>query len=56
MTYLNCPSCRLTIYSSARQTGARKCPRCKTEMGRASRLFRSALPTRFKRFERAGAT
>ena len=56
MTYLNCPSCRLTVYSSARESTTERCPRCKATLGKARRLFRSALPSRFSRAARAKAT
>ncbi len=44
--YLNCPSCRLTVYSPGRGLTSEECPRCRAKLGKVSRLFRSALPPR----------
>ena len=46
MAYLNCPSCRLTVYSPGHSLAAEECPRCRAKMGKVSRLFRSKLPPR----------
>jgi hypothetical protein len=46
MPYLNCPSCRLTVYSAPASVSSEECPRCRAKLGKASRLFRSALPPR----------
>ncbi len=46
MVYLNCPSCRLTVYSPGHSLAAEECPRCRAKMGKVSRLFRSKLPPR----------
>lgn len=46
MAYLNCPSCRLTVYSPVRSASPEECPRCRAKLGKVSRLFRSALPPR----------
>ena len=46
MAYLNCPSCRLTVYSPGLSLTDEECPRCRAKMGKVSRLFRSALPPR----------
>jgi hypothetical protein len=46
MVYLNCPSCRLTVYSPGQALTSEECPRCRAKMGKVSRLFRSALPPR----------
>jgi hypothetical protein len=46
MAYLNCPTCRLTVYSPTLSATAEECPRCKAKLGQVSRLFRSALPPR----------
>jgi uncharacterized paraquat-inducible protein A len=46
MAYLNCPSCRLTVYSPARVPTSEECPRCRAKLGKVSRLFRSSLPPR----------
>jgi hypothetical protein len=47
MPYLNCPTCRLTVYSPARGVNDEECPRCSAKLGKVSRLFRSRLPARF---------
>ena len=44
--YLNCPSCRLTVYSPGQALTSEECPRCRAKLGKVSRLFRSALPPR----------
>ena len=44
--YLNCPSCRLTVYSPGSALTSEECPRCRAKLGKVSRLFRSALPPR----------
>jgi len=46
MAYLNCPTCRLTVYSPTLSATAEECPRCRARLGKVSRLFRSALPPR----------
>jgi hypothetical protein len=46
MAYLNCPTCRLTVYSPALSATSEECPRCRAKLGKASRLFRSAVPPR----------
>jgi hypothetical protein len=46
LAYLNCPSCRLTVYSPALGLNREECPRCRARLGKVSRLFRSALPPR----------
>ena len=46
MAYLNCPSCRLTVYSPVVQATSEVCPRCRAKLGKVSRLFRSSLPAR----------
>jgi hypothetical protein len=46
MAYLNCPTCRLTVYSPTLSATSEECPRCRAKLGKASRLFRSALPPR----------
>jgi uncharacterized paraquat-inducible protein A len=46
MAYLNCPSCRLTVYSPVGQASSEVCPRCRAKLGKVSRLFRSSLPAR----------
>jgi hypothetical protein len=53
MAYLNCPTCRLTVYSPQPSATSENCPRCRAKLGKASRLFRSALPPRLE--ERAKA-
>jgi hypothetical protein len=46
MAYLNCPTCRLTVYSPTLSATSEECPRCRARLGKASRLFRSAVPPR----------
>lgn len=46
MAYLNCPTCRLTVYSPALSASSEECPRCRAKLGKVSRLFRSAMPPR----------
>jgi uncharacterized paraquat-inducible protein A len=46
MAYLNCPSCRLTVYSPTPALSSEECPRCRAKLGKVSRLFRSSLPAR----------
>jgi hypothetical protein len=46
MPYLNCPSCRLTVYSAPASVSSEECPRCRAKLGKVSRLFRSPLPPR----------
>ena len=46
MAYLNCPTCRLTVYSPIASVAVQDCPRCRAKLGKVSRLFRSALPPR----------
>ena len=48
MAYLNCPTCRLTIYSPTLSAISEECPRCRAKLGKASRLFQSALPPRLQ--------
>lgn len=48
MAYLNCPTCRLTVYSPHPFTTFEECPRCRAKLGKVSRLFRSALPPRLQ--------
>jgi hypothetical protein len=53
MAYLNCPTCRLTVYSPALSAMSEECPRCRAKLGKASTLFRSALPPRLLRATQA---
>jgi len=46
MAYLNCPTCRLTVYSPALGINREDCPRCRAKLGKVSRLFRSSVPAR----------
>jgi uncharacterized paraquat-inducible protein A len=46
MAYLNCPSCRLTVFSPAPGLSSEECPRCRAKLGKVSRLFRSSVPAR----------
>jgi hypothetical protein len=55
MAYLNCPTCRLTVYSPTLSATAEECPRCKAKLGKVSRLFRSALPPRLLESRRTTA-
>ena len=50
MAYLNCPTCRLTVYSPTTSATSEECPRCRAKLGKVSRLFRS----RFRRGSRRG--
>jgi hypothetical protein len=50
--YLNCPSCRLTVYTPGRASFTEECPRCRAKLGKVSRLFRSPLPPRLLDNER----
>ena len=46
MPYLNCPNCRLTVYSGPFDSPRDHCPRCQARLGKVSRLFRSTVPQR----------
>jgi hypothetical protein len=48
MAYLNCPTCRLTVYSPTSTPITEECPRCRARLGKVSRLFRSKLPPRIQ--------
>jgi hypothetical protein len=48
MAYLNCPTCRLTVYSPLVGGMSDDCPRCRAKLGKVSRLFRSPLPPRLQ--------
>jgi hypothetical protein len=48
MAYLNCPTCRLTVYSPMISSTSEECPRCRAKLGKVSRLFRSQLPPRLQ--------
>ncbi|HEX3278933.1 MAG TPA: hypothetical protein VHR40_10455 [Thermoleophilaceae bacterium] len=48
MAYLNCPTCRLTVYRPTSTPITEECPRCRARLGKVSRLFRSALPPRIQ--------
>jgi hypothetical protein len=48
MAYLNCPTCRLTVYSPTTGATSEECPRCRAKLGKVSRLFRSPLPPRLQ--------
>jgi uncharacterized paraquat-inducible protein A len=54
VAYLNCPSCRLTVYSPVTHASSEVCPRCRAKLGKVSRLFRSSLPARL--LEQRGGT
>ena len=53
MAYLNCPTCRLTVYSPTASATSEECPRCRAKLGKVSSLFRSALPPRLERKAKA---
>jgi hypothetical protein len=46
VAYLNCPTCRLTVYSPTLSATSEECPRCRAKLGQISRLFRSPMPPR----------
>jgi hypothetical protein len=48
LAYLNCPTCRLTIYSPTLSTLSEECPRCRAKLGKVSRIFSSKLPPRLQ--------
>jgi hypothetical protein len=56
MAYLNCPTCRLTVYSPMISATSEECPRCRAKLGKVSRLFRSQLPPRLQRPSPSKAT
>lgn len=43
MPYLNCPSCRLTVYEAPSEKQLKACPRCGGRLGGTARLFRQVL-------------
>ena len=49
MAYLDCPTCRLTVFSPARGVNDGDCPRCRAKLGKVSRLFRSQIPARLSK-------
>lgn len=53
MAYLNCPTCRLTVYSPVLRVASEECPRCRAKLGRVSRLFRSSVPARLSEARKA---
>ena len=55
MAYLNCPTCRLTVYSPSLSLSSEECPRCRAKLGKVSRLFRSHVPARLLRRDGEGA-
>jgi hypothetical protein len=55
MAYLNCPTCRLTVYSPTVSATSEECPRCRAKLGKVSRLFRSSVPPRLVESARARA-
>ncbi len=56
MAYLNCPTCRLTVYSPTLSVAMEDCPRCRAKLGKVSRLFRSAVPPRVLESTRTSST
>jgi uncharacterized paraquat-inducible protein A len=55
MAYLNCPTCRLTVYSPALGHSSEECPRCRSKLGKVSKLFRSSVPARFAKTRKSEA-
>jgi hypothetical protein len=55
LAYLNCPTCRLTVYSPTASFTSEECPRCRAKLGKVSRLFRSQVPARLLRKDGEGA-
>jgi hypothetical protein len=53
MAYLNCPTCRLTVYRPVLGIDSEDCPRCRAKLGRVSRLFRSSVPARLSETRKA---
>jgi len=53
MAYLNCPTCRLTVYSPTLRVTSEECPRCRAKLGKVSRLFRSSGPARLSEARKA---
>jgi ssDNA-binding Zn-finger/Zn-ribbon topoisomerase 1 len=53
LAYLNCPTCRLTVYTPS--LSFEECPRCRAKLGRVSRLFRSPLPPRLQQGQQSPA-
>ena len=45
MPYLNCPQCRLTVYTAARYSTAQACPRCDADLSLAPRRLFTVYPT-----------
>jgi hypothetical protein len=56
MAYLNCPTCRLTVYSPTPGLGSEECPRCRAKLGKVSRLFKSSMPARLTAARKAEAS
>jgi len=46
MPYLDCPNCRLTVYSAASWAPIEMCPRCGERLGGPARLFRAVREAR----------
>ena len=47
MPYLNCPDCRLSVYSPPAAPPQKRCPRCNARLGTSARaLFATELPDR----------
>ena len=44
MAYLNCPTCRLTVYSPTASATSEECPRCRAKLGQGEQAvpFRHA--------------
>lgn len=52
MPYLDCQSCRLTVYSAASHSTQDHCPRCGSLLGKPAPLFRFERPLRLPRTRR----
>ena len=57
MPYLNCPDCRLTVYSAARYSTADYCPACGAPLGAVGSVSSASRPTvtPLSRLESAGS-
>jgi hypothetical protein len=44
------------VYSPTVSATSEECPRCRAKLGKASRLFRSAMPPRLLEVTRSGKT
>jgi ribosomal protein L34E len=44
MPFLNCPDCRLTVYSTKKRAPTGPCPRCGAELGGPPRRLFNTVP------------